>query len=205
MTTPGYRARHSFSQIVDAAETAPAKQSQIVSFAEGLKTETGGPLDLALSGDGFFVLDGGADGSFYTRNGQFERSADGRLVGLGGRAVQALGGGDLVLPDGALTVAADGSVMDGERLVGRIAIVALEAEAATVGDDGLLRAPDSAVRSMEAPVVRQGFLEASNVSLGDEMISLMEALRRAETGQRLMNVYDDLLGRAVTTFGQANG
>jgi flagellar basal body rod protein FlgG len=34
------------------------------------------------------------------------------------------------------------------------------------------------------------------------MVSMMEALRRAEAGQRVMNVYDDLMGRAITTFGE---
>lgn len=205
MTTPGYRARHSFSQILGRPDTGQPEQSTVVSLAEGLLSETGSPLDLALNGAGFFVLDGGAEGALYTRNGQFERTSDGRLLGVGGRALQAQGGGDLIVPEGDLTVSADGSVLDGDRLIARIAVVALEAEAVTAGTDGLLRAPDAAVKTLEAPVVRQGFLEASNVSLGDEMISLMEAVRRAETGQRLMNVYDDLMGRALTTFGQSNG
>jgi flagellar basal-body rod protein FlgF len=50
--------------------------------------------------------------------------------------------------------------------------------------------------------VQQGAYEASNVTTGDEMVLMMEALRRAEAGQRVMNVYDDLLGRAVTSFGE---
>ena len=45
-------------------------------------------------------------------------------------------------------------------------------------------------------------LEASNVSLGSEMVTIMAALREAQSGQRLMNVYDDLMGHAITTFGQ---
>ena len=51
--------------------------------------------------------------------------------------------------------------------------------------------------------VQQGVYEASNVNTGDEMVMMMEALRRAEAGQRVINVYDDLMGRAVTTFGES--
>ena len=79
-----------------------------------------------------------------------------------------------------------------------------EADAAGAGPDGLLSVAADAVRGVDTPVVRQGFLESSNVALGDEMIALMEAVRRAETGQRLMNVYDDLMGRAIITFGQSS-
>jgi flagellar basal-body rod protein FlgG len=46
-------------------------------------------------------------------------------------------------------------------------------------------------------------VEASNVSLGDEMVGMMQALRQAESGARLVQVYDDLMGRAITSFGQS--
>ena len=45
-------------------------------------------------------------------------------------------------------------------------------------------------------------LETSNVNMGDEMVAMMEAVRRAETGQRLVTTYDDLMGRALNLFGQ---
>lgn len=172
-------------------------------MTSGLLSETGNPLDLAISGDGFFELRG-EGGSLYTRNGQFTRAEDGRLLGIGDLALQAVGGGDLVVPVTGYKVTADGSVMDGDRTVARIAIASFDAGAATSGQDGLLLVEAGSTRRVDAPLVRQGFLESSNVSLGDEMIALMEAVRRAETGQRLINVYDDLLGRAITTFGQAN-
>jgi flagellar basal-body rod protein FlgG len=50
--------------------------------------------------------------------------------------------------------------------------------------------------------LRQGMVEGSNVSLGSEMVTMMTAVREAESGARLLQVYDDLIGRAITTFGQ---
>lgn len=175
----------------------------MVSLLSGLLSETGNDFDMAISGEGFFELRD-ESGPLYTRNGQFSRDDDGRLLGLGGRPVQGVGGGDIVLPGSEFSITADGSVMEGDRLVARIAVMSFEAEAALAGPDGLVSVATDAVRGMDAPVVRQGFLESSNVALGDEMIALMEAVRRAETGQRLMNVYDDLMGRAITTFGQSS-
>jgi flagellar basal-body rod protein FlgG len=45
-------------------------------------------------------------------------------------------------------------------------------------------------------------VEASNVAMGEEMVTMMAALRQAENGARIVQLYDDLLGRAITTFGQ---
>jgi flagellar basal-body rod protein FlgF len=206
MATPGYRAKHSFSQAlsnIEAGQAAEQSQVSLISLTAGLLTQTGKSSDLAIDGEGFFELRG-EDGLFYTRNGQFTRAGDGRLLDPAGRALQGAGGGDVVAP-ADFSVAADGSVMDGDERLARIVIVSFEAAAARSGPDGLVMVPPSDVSTVDAPVVRQGYLESSNVSLGDEMIALMEAVRRAETGQKLMNVYDDLLGRAVTTFGQVSG
>jgi flagellar basal-body rod protein FlgG len=52
------------------------------------------------------------------------------------------------------------------------------------------------------PGLRQGMVEASNVTLSDEMTAMMATLRHAETGARLVTVYDELLGRAIQTLGQ---
>ncbi len=59
------------------------------------------------------------------------------------------------------------------------------------------------MKSVSAPVIHQGALESSNVSNADEMIAVMAAIRRAEAGQRMANVYDDLMGRVLQTFGQS--
>ena len=50
--------------------------------------------------------------------------------------------------------------------------------------------------------LRQGMVENSNVSIGDEMVAMTAAVRQTETGARLVQIYDDLLGRAISSFGQ---
>ena len=50
-------------------------------------------------------------------------------------------------------------------------------------------------------VVRQGMLEASNVSLGDEMTHTMVAVLQAESAAKLIQLYDELMGRAASVFG----
>jgi flagellar basal-body rod protein FlgF len=206
MATPGYRARHSFAETLStAADGLQSRTEQVsrLSLAAGQLSETGGATDLAIDGEGFFALRS-ETGVFYSRNGQFTRSADGRLVNGDGLAVQGVGGGDVVLPEGEVSISAAGVITAGDRTLAQIAVATFAAIDARPEAGGLISVAPESVSTVDAPMIRQGYLESSNVSLGDEMITLMEAVRRAETGQRLMNVYDDLLGRVITTFGQSS-
>ena len=58
------------------------------------------------------------------------------------------------------------------------------------------------VGEVASPELRQGMIEGSNVALADEMVSMMDALRQAEGGAHLVQTYDDLMGRAISTLGQ---
>ncbi len=205
ITTPGYKRRISFSELVasgagDAQTTSGI--SSYVDFAPGKAMDTTNPYDLAITGDGFFAVRSG-DRVLYTRAGQFQRAADGRVTTASGLPLQVQGGGDLVLKGAAFEVTEDGTVLEEGEPVARLAVVAFtDTAAVTPADGGLFAAPDDLVVEVKRPAVRQGALESSNVSTGDEMVSIMEALRRAESGQRLVGVYDDLMGRALTAFGQ---
>jgi flagellar basal-body rod protein FlgG len=53
-----------------------------------------------------------------------------------------------------------------------------------------------------APTVRQGFLETSNVQTVNEMVQLMETLRRFEAGQHFVRGYDDMVDKAISTLGK---
>ncbi|WP_375397087.1 flagellar hook-basal body protein [uncultured Sphingomonas sp.] len=188
-----------------ASATAPfdAALARVrVDLAAGKLMDTGRPLDLAINGDGYFQLRAG-DRLVYSRQGGFALAADGRVLTPQGYALQQVGGGDLVLDTATFKVAGDGTVLDGDRALGRITVMrAREGSDAEAIDGALFAIRDDAVEDVAAPSLRQGALEASNVLLGDEMISMMGALRGAETGARLVQVYDDLMGKAISTFGQ---
>jgi flagellar basal-body rod protein FlgG len=202
VTTTGFKRRIEFSDVLGAATSGDLqRQQQVTDFTAGKPINTGNPNDLTLLGEGFFAVSS-PDGTFYTRQGQFKRDGEGRLVTAQGFALQLRGGGDLVLKGNDFAVAADGTVSEAGQPVGKLAIVDFERRAAMVrSENGLFAAPEGEAVDVETPSVRQGMLEASNVSTGDEMVMIMEALRRAETGQRIVNVYDDLMGRALTAFG----
>jgi flagellar basal-body rod protein FlgF len=215
MTTPGYKRRFSFSGLISGLETQDSSKTTFsqsanaggnlgINLSPGKLIQTGKPYDLAIAGSGFFAVKAGGE-VLYTRQGQFERTADGRLVTADGNPLQVEGGGDLILRDGQIKVLDDGSVLEDGEPAGKLAIINIpNAQAVQAIRGNLIETISKDPQSVAAPSVHQGMLEASNVDTGAEMVSMMAALRRAETGQRLVSVYDDLMGRVLTTVGQSS-
>lgn len=196
MTAPGYKARRwSF----DVGTTSKVAASD---FSPGQLQTSGNPLDLAISGTGFFVVRS-PDGVFYTRDGRFARGEDGKIVTGSGLSLQDDAGRDLIVSGNSPKIETDGTVLLGSEPVGRVATVDItdKSELRSAGG-GLYTAPDSVVARSNS-TIRQGMLETSNVSTADEMISIMSALRSAESGQRILQVYDDLMGRTIDAFRSA--
>lgn len=202
VATPGYKRRVSFESFL-SPDAGPAAANQVPDLSPGKLTNTGNPYDFAIAGDGFFAVTA-AGRTLYTRQGQFQRGADGRLETAQGFAVQAEDGGDIPLKGGVFKVLDDGTVEEDGQAVAKLALVDFtDPKAATFAEGGLLSAGAGDVQPAKAALLRQGMLEASNVSMGDEMVAMMEAVRRAEGGQKLVGVYDDLMGRVLQAFGQS--
>lgn len=208
VSTAGYKRRISFADLVANAGTGTDAVGALLTrtradLAQGKLNATGNPLDLAISGDGFFQLRDGTE-TIYSRQGQFKLAADGTVVTPQGFVLQQAGGGDLVLDRANVKILADGTILDGARPVGRIGLFAPSGATAVQPLDGsMFHFSDGAANEVSDPQLRQGMTETSNVSVGDEMVTMMASLRQAESGSRLMQTYDDLLGRAITAFGQA--
>jgi flagellar basal-body rod protein FlgF len=212
ITTPGYKRVVNFESELapkgnfDPTEISnaspPSATTLAIDFTPGKRVDTGSNNDLAILGDGFFVVQGN-EGSLYTRAGRFQRDADGQLVTTQGFPLQSESGGDITLKEGPFLVQSDGTVMQAGEAVGRIAVVDFtDRSLATPIEGGLFSTPDSNVRKIDSASIDQGSLEASNVSAGTEMIAIMAAMRNAQAGAKLANLYDDLMARAITAFGQ---
>jgi flagellar basal body rod protein FlgG len=170
----------------DVSSGLGASATLTTDLGAGRLSQTGNPLHFALAGPGFFTLRAGDD-LLLTRAGMFERADDGRVVNAEGAVLQA-DGGDLTLGGGPITVTADGTVIEDERPIGRLQIV----------DVGASRA-----MRIDAPVVKQGFLEAANVDAGREMVHMIEAMRRFELGQKLALAHEDMMDRALRRIGDS--
>jgi flagellar basal-body rod protein FlgF len=211
ITTPGYKRQISFSTHIatqgqDVFEGhSPPTSSRLqtsTDFTSGKLMLTGNPTDLALTGPGFFVVRT-SEGIGYQRAGSFNRDSNGHLVTSGGAVLQSAGGGDLVIEANAFTVLNDGVILGNGTAIGQIAVASIANPGhMTRSEDGVFSSPSGELAQIDRPSVRQGALEASNVVNGADMLTIMETMRRAEAGQKLVHTYDDMLGRVITSLGQ---
>lgn len=202
--TPSYKRRVAFSSLMNGSDDSNSRIPQTnltIDQRPGKLIETGNPANFAISGSGYFALQRDSQ-TIYTRNGQLSLDGEGRLVDNNGFALQLSNGRDLIVKSAAFEIRPGGVVLDKGEVLGSIAVFSVGA-AADIDADFSVDGSSTDVELVENPTIKQGMIEASNVTTGDEMVVMMEALKRAEAGQRVMNVYDDLMGRVITSFGDS--
>ena len=162
---------------------------------DGALNITKNPLDFGLSGQGYFMIQT-PQGIRYTRNGQFTRDSNGRLVTASGHPVLNAGGGEIILPTSIkdFTVSDSGDITLNKTSAGRIGIVSFENEHSMhlEGDSMLSTTQEAILTPLKAFKVTQGAYEESNISSVNESIKLMETMRRFEEAQKLINQYEEL-------------
>jgi len=179
---------------------------------DGAARETGNPLDIALTGPGFFAVqvdDGQSSNTQLTRDGRLTLTEGGDLV--------TTTGGHRVLDDQlqpiTLDPAAEVRIDQGGVIRQHGAPVATLARIATPGDpeprhlgQGLYSAePEQLTRPATAETrVVQGFVEQSNVDPVREMVSMIESTRAINNNANLMRIHDTIMEQAATVLGRIN-
>jgi flagellar basal-body rod protein FlgF len=169
---------------------------------DGAITPTGRPLDVATDGRGFFVVETPA-GLRYTRNGHFTLDDERRLVTEDGFAVQG-SDGPIEIGEGEVRVDADGTVWGGLVRAGTLAVVDFADPSSLRRDQGtLLRAEGQTATPIDAPKIRAGALEQSNVSLAERLAELTTVSRNFEALQKsIAMLMNDVDGRAIDHLGR---
>lgn len=166
-------------------------------YTEGSLEATGRDLDMAIQGEGFFVVQT-PNGEAYTRNGTFSVGPDGTLVNSDNFPVLT-DAGPVVLRNESLVIGNDGTVTSDGATLGRLRIVGFEPDAELKKMSGtLFVAPFNVAPTAPTDfVVRQGYLEKSNVDVLREMVDMIDSYRLFETGQKMIQIQDESLGKAV--------
>ncbi len=171
-------------------------------FTQGTLMETYGPTDVAIQGEGFFVVDT-ARGRRYTRQGNFALDGSGRLVTQTGDPVLTASGGQIVPGRRKLDIMGDGSLLLDGVDAGRLAVVLPDDKAMLMKEGQGLYAPAAGARFRSAGAgVVQGSLERSNVNAVTEMVEMLEALRSYEANQRAIVAQDETLNSLITQVGK---
>jgi flagellar basal-body rod protein FlgF len=165
-----------------------------IDYSQAALNVTGRTLDLALAGDGFFVLET-PEGPRYTRNGVFVTDDQGRLTDLSGRTV-AGEGGPVTIPSSVsvsdVHVSPDGQVFAGEQNVGRLRLVRFDDNATLepVGDNAFAAGEGAAPAPADNLQVHQGAKEASNVNTVEALIGLIMVTRLYEANLKSIATED---------------
>lgn len=193
--------RFSFDRSLQSAIDT-AHGGRRLDMTDGAIAVTGRPLDVALDGEGFFVIDT-PFGQRYTRNGHFTIDANRKLVTEDGLDVVGEGG-PITMGEGQIRVDSDGSIWAGDSKAGRLSVVKFADPGQLMRDSGSkLRAVNQEAQPVEAPAIRAGSLEQSNVSVAERLAELTTVSRGFEALQRSISMLmNDVDGRAIDTLGR---
>ena len=224
-TTGFKRARAEFSDLlyqVDRMQGVPSRADasivpEGVSIGLGVKTvavrnlhlqggltTTGNPFDLALTGNGWFQIEGADGQTLYTRSGAFNTNATGQLVTVDGYALQPA----ITVPEDTTELIINKSGQVFARIGGQIelqdlgqitlASFANEAGLAPLGDNLFQETPASGAANVGVPgdpgyaTIEQGYLEASNVDPVKEITELISAQRAYEMNSKVIQAADEM-------------
>lgn len=200
-TTTGFRAEmHKLRAVPVQGEGLPTRAfvvdaSVVTNFEPGPLQQTGRAFDVAIEGKGWLAvqLPDGSEG--YTRNGSLEVSPNGVLQTRGGLPVLGDGGPITIPPDNEVLIGKDGTLSamrsgGAQNVVnnlGQLKLVNPPETSLVRGDDGLFRLRDGGTAPQDETVrVAGGYLEGSNVSVVDQMVSMISLARQFDMQTKML-------------------
>ncbi len=211
ISTTGFRrqgvlfAEHIASAGPGAASLSMASaEGRLVSLVQGTLSQTGGTFDLAIEGDGFFLIET-PQGNRLTRAGSFMPSADGELVTPDGMRLLDAGGAPLSVPSGVgrIAIGHDGTVSADGNPVAQIGLWVPSDPTGLIADGATRFAVPQGIEPLDGGRVFQGFLEGSNVEAVSEIARMIEVQRAYELGQGFLDSEDRRIRSVVESMGRS--
>lgn len=208
MNTPGFK-----KQLAEAAgfdTYLPANISQVSQQldlthlqTQGVLNQTKNPHDVAISGGGYFQVQG-EQGIFYTRRGDFQVNNHGELTTATGETVLGKSGA-IKVEDRRFIIDTQGRLFIDHHQVDQLNIVQFnQPDLLRYTGKGLYQCDESPTPVGADTRVLQGFMEQSNVKSMDEMLDMIKTSRHFEASQRIMRTADNLLATAINQLGDGN-
>jgi flagellar basal body rod protein FlgG len=196
VSTVAFKRRcNAFSKSLEAQEAESYSPgtidlNSVFDFSQGSTAQTGRPLDFALHGKGFFVIET-PEGPLYTRNGTFSTNQNGQIVDSMGRIVAGQAG-VITIPNNVgipeLNVSTDGTISAGGVALGQFRLVDFQDDESKLVPTGesCYRMPETNIVPVAAEhiVVKQGYQEASNVKIIDELVDMILVSRLYEANMK---------------------
>lgn len=195
-----------FRKLIDAmgdSEDSQVFTTTSIDFSPGELKQTGNPLNIAIAGEGFFVIQTEA-GEVFTRNGNFTLDEQGRLVTQDGYPVMT-DSGELQLAGQEIHFTEKGEIVVDNQVVGRLRLVRFDQPEKLVRIGSSYFREGDAIENELTPEevdLRPGYLEGSNVEPIREMIEMIELNRQYELGQKSISTQDKTLDKLINQAGR---
>ena len=176
--------------------------STSIDLTPGPPVKTGNPLDVALAGDGFFVVNTD-NGPRYTRAGSFQLSTENTIITPQGYTVQGNGGDITIDPNkGQLVIDSQGKVSQDGDEVSTLQVVNIPPEDLVRQGNNLFSVKEGFTpEPVETPSVIQGSLETANVEPINEMVEMIAAQRAYDVFQKVIRSANDAYSYSMHNVG----
>ena len=173
--------------------------------AAGPIEQTGNPLDLAIHGDGYFVIQAQDGTQQYTRNGNFRLDSGGQLVTQTGLPVLTDAGTPIFFApeDTNITITGNGNVSSENGQIGKIQVVSFDNPQNLQRTANGMYTTDQPPLPMDQPQVAQHALERSNVEGVLEMTRMIEVSRSYKSVQSFLDKEDERIRKAINELAKA--
>lgn len=182
-----------------------------VNYGQGSLEYTFNDMNVALRGEGFFVVrdssDNNTDRVRLTRDGRFARNSQGRLVLSGtGQPVLDTQGRAIEIPaSGPITIQPSGAIQQNGQEIARLKVIEItdKSRMKKLGESLFLADADTMAASAPARAdVIQGALESSGVDEIKALMAVQSASRDVDGNIRMMQAADRVIDRAINQFGR---
>ena len=196
-----------FSEYIQSTGEGPSLSmgygnARVVDLLQAGLTETGGSFDLAIEGDGFFMIDT-PQGQQLTRSGAFMPGPDGTLKTVDGYDVLDAGGSTIFVPPDArgVSVAQDGTISADGAPLARIGLWQPTNLMSLTHQSGTRFTADGVEPATDGTIIH-GYLEESNVDPLREIADMISVQRAYELGQSFLDREDERARAVIQTLGR---
>ncbi|MBM2813709.1 MAG: flagellar basal body rod protein [Ignavibacteria bacterium] len=207
-------ARANFYNVKGDVESDDPPIGSYIDFENGAFQQTDNPLDLAIDGKGFFVLQDEQGSEYYTRSGHFRLSTDGTVTAMDGKMLMTDEGPLSIQKDlfkdpeitkdsksQSIKIAENGEVFLDNTHIGTVLVANIEDMKSLdrISNQNFIPTEGTDVSYMPAEEIRmkQGWLEGSNVDIIREMVSMIELQRVFEAGSKVIHTNDSTLDSSI--------
>jgi flagellar basal-body rod protein FlgF len=180
-----------------------ANMGTYTDFTQGMLEGTGRSVDMAIQGEGFFLVNSEKYGEVLTRNGQFEIDEDGDLALPGIGKVLNDRGREIDIEGSSFSVGTDGTIYEDGREVDSLYIAVGEEDSRLtivgpgvfVSEGGYRRADEESFR------VIQGYIEKANVNMARELSNIIAGQGHFQSCAQILKIYDKINELSVNRIG----